>query len=493
MTHERKITLAIGLIGTILYAVLAFSLYRPGQPEFAGEFIYNHYWLALMEGRFDIPARIAALEGHYDAEGRAFVYNGLAPLIVRAAAMPFVDLARVSVAPVTVFLFTWAGTVLYHRSFARVVESAGLDRSMSAFYTVLIGLMIWITAPGSLLIVNSSVYHEPIAVAFFSAAVGVTLMVAVAQGQRTPWSVLVPIALAAALCVHARPHVAIGLYAGVVLLILIHLRREGFVGLGRIVLALGLMMGSGLLLIGWNYIRFEDLATMHGSFGQSALEYGFTYWGLEPQDSPRAITFQTEGRFLAARIPANLFLYVFDTTFFYKIDGGTFSAWALRVWSDLTDGIGFIRIEIPWIGLVWLWTPWMVLIAAAFLTRQSDSARGWLPLLVAGLAALLLASYATVTLRYRVDLWPVVATLALLALPRMLDAGREGLLTLPRMTTRMAFVFLFGAFFSVATAIYNNHILRNEGSLAQLSEDTCIRLAEKKGFDPDDVTRICTL
>ncbi|MEM9371218.1 MAG: hypothetical protein AAGA26_08680 [Pseudomonadota bacterium] len=252
MTLERKITLAIGLIGTGVYILLGFSLYRQGAPEFAGEFIYNYYWLALMEGRFDIPTRIAALEGHYDANGRAFIYNGLAPLLVRAAAFPFVDLTRVTVAPVTVFLCTWAGTLIYHLAFARTVEEAGLERSMSAFYSVLFGAMVWVTAPGSLLIINSSVYHEPIAVAFFCAAVGITMMVAVAQGRRTPYSVLLPIALAAALCVHARPHLAVGLYAGICILILMHWRREGFVGLGRVALTLLVMGSSGLLLVGWS-------------------------------------------------------------------------------------------------------------------------------------------------------------------------------------------------------------------------------------------------
>src|SRR5262245_2953187 len=173
---DRSVTLVILFFGTLLYFALAFGLIFPSGPQM-GDYVYNYYFLSLLEGRFDIPIRIIGVEGHYDAAGHAFVYQGMAPLLVRALFYPFVDLKAVTLAPVSVWIFSSGGSAVYHLTFAKIIEKFGpADGGSRRALLVFVGLAAWITSPGILLASNDTMFHEPVAAAYFFVACFLALL-----------------------------------------------------------------------------------------------------------------------------------------------------------------------------------------------------------------------------------------------------------------------------------------------------------------------------
>jgi len=88
----------IALCGAALYALLLLQSTRMGLAPFGYEF-YDQVWLALLDGRLDLPARVLRLEGHYTPDGTAYFYHGLAPLVTRALLDPFLQIGQVSLSP----------------------------------------------------------------------------------------------------------------------------------------------------------------------------------------------------------------------------------------------------------------------------------------------------------------------------------------------------------------------------------------------------------
>lgn len=82
----------------------------------------------------------------------------------------------------------------------------------------MLAVLVWFCAPGLLLTANGLLFVEPVAMAYALGG-GIILIIArIEFGKIEPAKALVPLALLAGLVVHARPHLAVGYYAGVVLL-----------------------------------------------------------------------------------------------------------------------------------------------------------------------------------------------------------------------------------------------------------------------------------
>ena len=84
----RLPALLAATLGAALYALmLADQRLGPLPDSFGAPYydIYNHYYLALREGHFDLPMRVLRIEGHYTPDGTGYPYHGLAPLLTRAA------------------------------------------------------------------------------------------------------------------------------------------------------------------------------------------------------------------------------------------------------------------------------------------------------------------------------------------------------------------------------------------------------------------------
>jgi len=224
------------LAGGLGYLWLMLWRPDPDGAAFFGTEIYDYYFLALAEGRFDIPVRIAGLEGHYDAGGRAYVYHGIGPLIYRAALYPFVDLVAFPVHLVSIWVSTVIGTVFWHLS---LLGALG-PRAGTAARTM-VGLAVWTVAPGVLLVTNGSVFQEPVAFAYAATGWFVWTMTGIVLRGRDPAAGLVALAVAAGLVLFARPHLAVGLYAGTVAVAGLVLWRTGARRLGRVAGAMAIL------------------------------------------------------------------------------------------------------------------------------------------------------------------------------------------------------------------------------------------------------------
>jgi hypothetical protein len=485
-TSHRTIALVMAAAGTVVYLAVAFGMsYIVGADRF-GTFIYNYYFLALIDGRFDVPMRIVSLEGHYDAAGRAYVYHGLAPLITRAIAWLFVDLTTVSLAPLTIFLAAVGGTALYHFVFVQIIEkfaapNAELQRSAG----LLLGIMIWIASPGLLLVANDGLYGEPIAMAYFFVACFLGLLAQPVLFGKAIESVLLPMAAFAGLCVYARPPLAIGLYATVCLLGVLLLWQRGWRGFPHAASAVAILGFFGAGLLAFNHLRFGNMLQLGSG---TAVQYGFYFWGAWDLSEPRFSGFAAHGRFSADRIVPNLMVYLLD------FPGGPIGNAFGRAHRYLLSDHGNIIIRPPRVGMMYYWLPWFLLALAGLRCATAGLRHAWAPLLATAVGALMMASYGTVTLRYRFDLWPLLAALAMLALPRVLLALKAPQDAQPILMRRLALVLVASlAMMAVVTYFYAfNHV---EYSIySQWSHETCAEMVTaKEGLGPNAIERLCGL
>ncbi|MEM9901777.1 MAG: hypothetical protein AAF865_10535, partial [Pseudomonadota bacterium] len=147
--------------------------------------------------------------------------------------------------------------------------------------------------------------------------------------------------------------------------------------------------------------------------------------------------------------------------------------------------VGFIRLEAPRIGMLFYLTPWIVLAGIGLWGVRRHGAAFTGLLLALGGSALLTLSYATITLRYHVDLWPLVFVLALLALPSLARTR-----TLPY---GIAFTGFFALGVMANTALYYPHLLRvyPETGFAEWSEAECQARASEIGLPAARIGYVC--
>ena len=255
-------------------------------------------------------------------------------------------------------------------------------------------------------------------------------------------------------------------------------------------LALAILFLFGAAYLGLNYARFGDPLQVSGSNQAGAVkdgvvEYGFAYWGVNPPQAHQLDAFLTDGTFALPRMGPNLFLYALD------IPKTAISQAMMDRYRAMTADLGFMRVQTPRVGMLWLWTPW---VAAAVLGALAGRRVGIAPLpalagvLGAGIGAALILAYGTLALRYRVDLWPLLAVLAFLALPRLL-AARPG----PWLSGLLAAALAFGVAMSLVTANSYSVKSRETGIFSFWDEETCLEMTAEKGFAADAAERLCQL
>lgn len=490
MRHERQIRLTalfLAALGAALYGLIITDTVFAGSPRaFGGQYfdIYNQYFLALRDGRFDLPMQVLRNEGHYTPDGAGYVYHGIGPLITRAALGWAVDLNTTPLIGLSIWLWAVVGSAFYHLTAHQVyAKYANLETNFSYIWPVLIGAAAWLASPGILLVANRALTHETITLGYALTAGTLWLFLRVVLLGARPLPALIAMSVLAGLCVHARPNVALGLYGAIALLGLWTLWQVRLRAVLPGIAVATILIGSGLGFLQLNDAKFGEGGHIHGGFEEGDLQYGSTYWGLEPVDSPRAQAFIEHGRFNAARIPANLTLYLVDPP-------GTPLQNASRAWFErATAHLGHIRDE--WApGIVWLWAPW-VLFALLGLTRHATgpSQTRHIPALILIAAtsamALLMASYGTHTVRYRTELWPLIASLGMIGLAHLA----------PMRPARWQTGLLIGAvIFSAAIG------LRTAGQYRtayfkdfEWPQATCAKMVSNKGFSQDRIPDLCPL
>ncbi len=501
MTARLAVALGVGL-AALLYLFLALGGLAPGV-LLVGDKIYDYYWLALSQGQFDIPPRIATLEGHYDAEGHAYVYHGLAPVLTRALLAPFVDIRGATwIGGVSIWAFAFLGTLALHMAWRELLAAQGPAEPRLRLFWTLAGLgAVWICSPGLLLAANHSVFHEPTAIAYACVMGSVWLYARVIFHGTPPWRVALPLAALAGLALFGRPQMAVGLCLGLGVLGIAHLRREGFAKPGVIAGAFAILLAAGLGLLAFNAARFGNPLQMFGSNDAGAVQYGFTYWGLESEsETARMDAFIQHGTFNIRRILPNLLLYAADLPWGaltgnpMDLEAGPINA----LYRDLSAPMGFIRVEAPRIGMLWIWAPWFALAVLGLVFPRAPGPwltgpRGWAALVATGVMALFILSYGTVTLRYRFEVFPLLAVLGLLGLSRILRWQAATGRSAPAVLVLAGGATLGAAALSLGLAKLYADNFNQLDPVSAWSRGTCERLVLEKGFAETELDRLCRL
>ena len=483
------------IAGACLYALLAFGVLFPPEHAYYGSDIYNAYFYRLLEGHFDLPMRMLRYEGHYAADGTGVLYHGLAPLLTRALLYPFVSLEQFPTAALSIWLWAVIGTGFYHMSAYKVMQKYARPSSIhsSIIWGTVVALAIWLCGPGLFLSANLVLYHEPISIAYAAMAITVYLLLQCTLFNMPLHRALIPVSLLAGVLLHSRPHMAIGLYTGVVILILLSTFRMPRWPIPSIITCLLILSAFGAAFMYINAARFGSMIEAHGHVGATTetntIQYGAAFWDPNYANGDTAEAFLDHGTFHPWRIVPNLLIYVFDYP--------AISDWVSSLHRTVTQDIsGFGKVEAPRFGMLFIWPSWIILMLLGLCLGRPRIAGGLtsLPLLAAvGLAAVLMLSFPTVAFRYRTDLWPLIIVLCLLSFPGLMARFGTTYLNNGRVLTLSLLVLLGGILISGRAVIpYAKSYQTSVGGFYGVwDEDICADLARTKGFSSSETLRLC--
>jgi len=403
---------------------------------------YNAYYQALIQGGFDVPMRVIGLEGHYAADGTTYVYYGALPAVLRGLLAPFVDLSDHTVARLMVWAMVCASGLVMQGWLRGILGRYTAEGIPSALLFLGAVCAVWLASPLMILASNAAIFHEPVACGFLASLLTLRLLNETTKHKhRHRWQKLLLAAIIAGVSVHARPHVAIGLYAAVGLMALVSCLSAVRVAQYRSARAyilplvmLGLLGGSYLCL---NSARFGNPLTWHGE-QDGAVTYGYVFLGVEAPDSPRFQARADDGAFNFKRILPN--------SIYYLIGG-----WSLHDHVRQKLDLGFIRLESPHAPVLFLWLPWLICACWGLLYLRRDLSRpaSVLAYVAALVPFLLTLSYMTVTHRYKVELFPLIWLLALLGLGAMMRHVGDA------KAARSWLMLVVAGAFSLSAIIYN--------------------------------------
>jgi len=374
---------------------------------------YNALALSIMNGTLDVPYEAIGRESYYYND-KVYFYYGYFPVLLRFILAPFVDLNTVNLARISVWLMTTIGaaSLQYALIFYSRPKNSTLPWDLiSKIKLILMSFIIWFGSAHFLIVQKGVLVHEPYAAMLMLSSLFLVLVYRdVFWDFKSRQYQLVLYALLAALCVHTRQTVALSLYSGVIILIVLKTidtirankinDQKNFIKIffyefinNAYKPLLILFLGGALLLV-LNYLRFDDL------FAMTKGEYGFNRFGEEV--SPRACgSYITgAGRFEVGRIIPNLF--------YYAIGGNNIHA---RFIDYL--GLGYVRIAFHDIRFIFLWSSLLIaflfvswkLIRNLIYARSIEVIVTFCFLVALTISLLLILSYTTITVRYMADLW----------------------------------------------------------------------------------------
>lgn len=485
----QTVAFAIALAGATLMAAIASGSIYPVPHAYIGAHLYDVYAHALfVEGHWNLPMRDLKLEGHFTPDGNGYAYYGLTPLLTRLFFLPFVELPTHWISAFSIWFWAVLGNAAYHRAFwLALVHGAGGAGRVNGWASALLGCAVWFAAPGFVMSAGGSVFDEPV-IAAYALVAGVVLLIAMVCFGRIELSrAIVPMAVLAGLTVHARPHLAVGLYLAISLMAAWLVLRRGKRQWRGAIIAMAIIGTFGAGLLASNTIRFGNPLTMHGGFAHEKVQYSAIFWGTESREGPRAAAFTKFGQFNASRIVPNAMLYLATPPSGMGFDKAVRSIEALHG-TMLKRGDATTNAQ-PRVGVLLLWPGWVLLMMVGLFQRQT-----WQMPAVAGLAGVSAASlfmlgYMTIALRYHVDLWPLIALPALFGLAavsrRSVADEREA-----RSWRSMLLVL---AVMGMFVTLNNTARLRavHIDSDGVWSREYCVKLAQKKNFEPGRIKEIC--
>ena len=485
-----RISLFVALLGAVFTLAIAMNLLVPVPYFYIGQPLYDVYAQSMLNGHLDLPARLLKMEGHMTTDGTGYLYYGLTPLLTRIPFLPFVDLPTMWIPAFSIGFWAVLGNAAYHRAFwlALAKGSGGADKVGTAT-AMLLGFAMWLGVPGTVIVGATPVFGEPLAAAYALGGGFVLLVAMVAFGSLKVERALIGMAVLAGLTVHARPHIAAGMYASIGLIALWLLFKGGWPRWRAVGIAMAVMGLFGAGLLAMNQIRFGDFKQSHGSLTDGPVEYSSVYWGLEDKNGTRARTYTVEGPFNVERFIPNAMIYFFAP----PSDMGVNSV--IESMRGLHDRMMApkepLTIADPSSGLIFMWPLWCLL--AVIGLRQRELWR--MPVAPAIAASVIgpfaMICYLTITIRYHADLWLLLslpAVFGVFGLARMLSEKPERWKSwAPVLTVLVAVTCIV----STHAMLYHRTITIDHGR--PWSAEFCMKLAKNKGFDLARSREICSL
>ena len=372
---------------------------------FAPQFLwkaYNYYFLAMIDGRLDIPAEAIGKEGGY-FNGKAYMYYGLLPALARIVLYPFVDLSHTPTSLFFVILFTLVGLAFLQTEVNRkLFSNEKYTDGPKLLLWLTTTIVLWLGSATFIISQNGTIYHEPYAASLciFNIFLARLLKDKFLEGRPTGAVKLLPYAVLAALAVHTRMPMALSLYLVTGLLMLVvAFKQVGnakkkyvstvFYCFSHYWLPILVLFCGGVSILALNYVKYGNaLAFMGGNYGYFFLE-GFT---------DRVCNIVPKGDFYRFfRIIANAYIY---------ITGDWATHWSLTRW--LQTGYG--RWEAPMVPLYLLWAFPLLCLCGGFINILKGLKSPANKLFILGLCfissgALFQLSYPTITHRYVAELW----------------------------------------------------------------------------------------
>jgi len=381
----------------------SFDLFQPGFLWKA----YNHYLLSILDGRLDVPIFAIGKEGNL-IDGKAYMYYGLLPVLPRVFLYPFVDLAQVPAAYFSILFFTFLGNVVLQYTLIKQYIAHQCRASLALL--LMLSLVIWFGSAAFIISQNATIYHEPYAASLCLASIFLALMLRqnffIGEYRKVS---LLPFAILAGLCVHARMPSALALYLVTGLLILVQTFRalsssgankgavnvlfQSIIIFWKEIVVLGLF---GVSILWLNHARYGDMLNFMG------INYGFMFF--EGFSERVCSVLPRSELYKLFRVFVNGYVY---------LTGDWQSHWSLvRLLST-----GYGRLEGPFLPLGLLWTlPIVSLIVVVWTQikaiKKPVSQITLLFLLAFSAGAIFQLTYPTISHRYVVSLWlPLFACL----------------------------------------------------------------------------------
>lgn len=495
MTQRAAALCAIALAaaGALLYALVAFEVIAQPQHPYFGTDLYNAYYYRLLEGRFDLPMRMLQSEGHYTADGVGIMYHGVAPLLTRVVLDPFVTLHIFPTAAFSVWLWAVVGTVFYHLSLFQVMAKYIDDATARLRWTLIVGVAIWLCSPGLFLSANPVLYHEAIGIAYAAMSIAVYLMLRCAVFGMPVRYVLIPLAILAGVLIHSRPHLAVGLYVGTVLLLAQAYLREAERVLVPGLISLAILGVMALSYLQLNTLRFGSATAYHGGLeeagGTETVQFGPVFFGTDYATAGRGVAFIEHGRFHPWRILPNLAVYTFDHP-------AVSDEIARAHLAATEDRSGWGMIEAPHFGMILIWPFWLITVIVGLMMARPRIAVGSaaLPLLATtGIAAVLMLSYPTLAFRYRFELWPLIIVICLLTFPGLMRRYQGQILNNRRVLGLSVIALLLGVALSGRAVVpyFQSYQATPGRAYAPWDIDQCKAMIAHRAYTADVEDALC--
>jgi hypothetical protein len=365
---------------------------------------YNYYFLGMLDGRLDVPVESIGREGGY-FNNKAYMYYGMLSVLPRAFLYPFVDLTQTSASYFSIIFFTLIGHITLQISLiSAFLERSRADGSLLK-YGMLLGVscLLWFGSGSFMISQSATIYHEPYAAALCLVNIYLAFLVKDGFFMDEKRSInLIPYALLAGLCIHARMPTALTLYLVTGILILLQsyrIKRSMGQRLNSLTVvlqslrsfwpAISILAFWGVSILLLNYAKYGNaLAFMGGNYG---------YFFLEGYTERRCNLVPTSDFSSFFRIVANAYIY---------LTGDEQGHWSLS-WHLAT---GFGRKELPLVPLGILWfLPIACFVFVVFTLlrgiKQTQNKVLLIALLAFSVGAIFQLKYPTITHRYTAELW----------------------------------------------------------------------------------------